>query len=274
MNQPSTDQNSTVVTSAVRKILKPLVSFLLDNGMTYQWLVKELKSIYVEVADEEFSLDSKEQTDSRVSFITGVHRKDVKRLRHETGPEEIQKNVLLGAKLVAKWLSDANYCDSEGNALPLPRLAKSSDETSFEELVSSTSKDIRPRAILDEWLRLEVVTINEDDIIHLKESAFIPSKSREEKIFFLGRNIHDHFSAARTNINSENPPFLERCVYYDKLSETSIQTLSELAKQEAVNSLLKLNKAANELQKQDTNKKNYKTHRMSFGFYFFNKDHK
>jgi len=37
----------------------------------------------VDVAVKEFPVDGKPQTDSRVTLLTGVHRKDVKRLRNE-----------------------------------------------------------------------------------------------------------------------------------------------------------------------------------------------
>ena len=71
---------STVVIQAIRGILKPLVRFMLAQGLTYTILIDLLKSIYVEVALSEFKLEKKRQTDSRVSLLTGVHRKDVKRL--------------------------------------------------------------------------------------------------------------------------------------------------------------------------------------------------
>jgi len=92
----------------------------------------------------------------------------------------------------------------------------------------------------------------------------------EEKIFFLGRNVHDHISAARKNINSETPPFLERAVYYDNLSEESIDSLTKLAREESIRSLLTLNKEAYRLQELDNEKMLKNKHRMSFGLYFFN----
>jgi hypothetical protein len=36
-----------------------------------------LKSLYVEVAARELTLEERPQTDSRVSLLTGVHRKEV-----------------------------------------------------------------------------------------------------------------------------------------------------------------------------------------------------
>ena len=73
---------ATLVT-ALRKLLRPLVRLLLSFQVSYPFLSTLLKSIYVDVADQEFSVDGKRQSDSRITLLTGVHRKDVKRLRDE-----------------------------------------------------------------------------------------------------------------------------------------------------------------------------------------------
>ena len=134
--------------------------------------------------------------------------------------------------------------------------------------MSQVTKNIRPRAVLDEWLRLGSVTINERDEVCLELDTFFPSKSTDEKVFFLGKNIHDHLSAARQNVQSDNPPFVERSVYYDDLSEESVATLSRYAEKKAMESLTAVNRKARELQTQDQ-ADNRTGHKMSFGAYFY-----
>ena len=68
---------------ALQKLLRPLIRLLLAQGVTFPMLASQLKAVYVQVAKEEFKLTDKRQTDSRISLLTGVHRKDVKRLVHE-----------------------------------------------------------------------------------------------------------------------------------------------------------------------------------------------
>lgn len=270
---------SSALTSAVKKVLHPLVGFLMDNGLTYPWLIKILKSTYIDVANKEFKLPEKQQTDSRISLITGIHRKDIKRFREEQNQShDTPENVLLGARLIAKWNSDENFCNENGETKALTRLASNTNKgDSFEELVSTVNKDIRPRAILDEWLRLGIIDIDENDYVHLKEDAFIPSHGYEEKIYYLGKNVHDHLAAARINTQSNKPPFLERSVYYDELTEESIEQLSKIAKEEAIRTLKILNKEASKLQLKDKavncnlDAKLKLNHcRMNFGFYFYN----
>ena len=75
------------VVSALRRLLRPIVRLLLNNGITFPYLSDLLKLIYVETAEKEFGLDVRPLTDSRVTLLTGVHRKDVRRLRHEVVSE-------------------------------------------------------------------------------------------------------------------------------------------------------------------------------------------
>ncbi len=260
------------LTRAVKQLLRPLVGLLLDNGLTYGWLTKVLKVIYVDVAESEFGLEQKRQTDSRISLLTGVHRKDVRRLRSEDKENfEPPPSIFIGAQLVALWTTQNQFLDSSGKPASLPRLSSNVEEgdtPSFESLVTLVSKDIRPRAILDEWLRLGAVSLGDDDRVRLEVDAFIPAKGFEEKAFYLGKNVHDHMAAARSNVQSTEPPFLERSVYYDQLSEASIEELSTLSEQEGMALLKKLNTRALQLQKQDIKSKTT-GNRMNFGLYFF-----
>lgn len=256
--------------TAVVTVFRPLVGLLMEHGLTYPWLSAVLKSVFVEVADREFRLPDKRQTDSRVTLLTGVHRKDVRRLRQRDGdPEELSppESIYLGAHLVAVWTSDEHYLDLQGNPKPLARQPRA-NTPSFEKLVSSISKDIRPRAVLDELLRVGAVEIDGDDCVRLRTEAFIPSKGFDEKAYYLGRNVHDHIAAARHNVQGGEPPLLERSVYYDDLSPESVRELDELARREGMKLLQLVNKRARELQAAD-NDAAERNHRVNFGMYFF-----
>lgn len=262
---------SEPLVNAVKMILRPLVGLLIEHGLTFPWLSNLLKSVYVDVARREFGIEGKVQTDSRINLLTGVHRKDVRRFRSEPEADgAAPENVYLGAQLVALWTGDNRFVDKNGQPIALPRL--SSDEgVSFETLVTSLSKDIRPRAVLDEWLRLGVVQVDEQDLVRLKDEAFIPAKGFDEKAYYLGRNVHDHLAAARANVQSEKARFLERSVYYDNLSDNSVEILEKYSKEEAVELLKRLNKKARELQTKDRRVKSA-NRRMNFGIYYYSED--
>ncbi len=256
--------------TAIYTVLRPLVGLLMEHGLTFPWLSGVLKSVFVDVAEKEFRLPDKRQTDSRITLLTGVHRKDVRRLRREEGAAVEPKppeSVYLGAHLVAVWTSDERFLDLQGRPKPLMRLPRN-NAPSFEKLVTSVSTDIRPRAVLDEWLRLGAVELDDDDCVRLKTDAFIPSKGFDEKAYYLGRNVHDHIAAARHNVQGGEPPLLERSVYYDDLSAESVRELDELAHRGGMKLLQLINRRARELQAADRAAPEA-DHRINFGLYFY-----
>jgi hypothetical protein len=249
-------------------MLVPLVRLLLSNGVSHPFLVELLKRVYVDVAEQEFAIEGRPQTISRLSLLTGIHRKDVKRLRDEPAEAAaVPRTVSLGAQLVARWVGLDEFRDDGGPA-PLPRLAAADGGPSFESLVESVSKDIRPRAILDEWVRLGVAHVDERDRVCLNTGAFVPEKGFDEKAHYLGRSLRDHVAAAGRNLTGGAPPLLERAVYYDELSTASVEELAGLSRRLGNHALEAVNRRALELQKSDGGGE-AAGRRMSFGVYFY-----
>lgn len=254
--------------TALHRVLRPLVRLLLAQHVTYPYLANLLKSVFVDVAERDFPVEGKRQTDSRISLLTGVHRKDVKRLREEgSSNEAAPATVSLGAQLVARWLGLPEYLDKDGRPRPLPRLRGDGPDASFESLVSSVSKDIRARAVLDEWLRLGVAHTDQDDRVWLNVDAFVPEKGFDEKCYYFGRNIGDHVAAGAHNVLGGTPPFLERSVYYDNLRPESVEELEQMARDLGMQVLHTVNRQALVLQKRDSGRPAAQQ-RMNFGLYF------
>lgn len=267
----STNSNlSPALITAVRRVLRPFIKLMLAKGITYPFLTEMLKDLYVEVAANDFKIGDKPSTDSHLSLLTGIHRKDIKRLRHGSyaGTETTPQAVSLGARLVSLWSSDPRYLDENNQPKRLPRFAREGGDISFEGLVASVSCDIRSRVVLDEWLRLGVAHFDEENRVCLNTAAFIPAHGFDEKVFYFGHNLHDHAAAATSNLLGHNQPFLERSVYYDGLSADSVKLLAEKSAQLGMESLLAINKTALELEKTDAQKCE-PDYRMTFGIYYY-----
>jgi len=266
---PSTTPSPALV-QALRRVLRPMVKLMLARGITYPYLADLLKALFVDIADKDFRLDPKPPTDSRVSLISGVHRKEVNRLRQEMASDaEIAPSVVsLGAQLVAVWLGSAQYLDENNRPKPLARFVSEGGAMSFEALVAGVNSDIRPRVVLDEWLRLGVVRFDEEHRVCLNEAAFIPAEGFDEKAFYFGHNLHDHMAAAAHNLMGAGKPFLERTVHYDELSVNSIATLAAQSGQVGMEALLAINKSAMALEAVDASD-TAPRQRMTFGIYFY-----
>jgi len=137
----------------------------------------------------------------------------------------------------------------------------------FDQLVSSVSKDIRPKVVLDEWLRLNMVSMK-GDCVALSRSAFVSNKEFNDMAYYLGHNVHDHLASCVNNILVNDDPMIERSVYYASLTEKSVNKLRSIANKKGNELLQHLNKQAIKLY--DTDKlKEDANYRMRLGVYWF-----
>jgi hypothetical protein len=250
------------------RLLRPLVRLCIRSGMTFPALVQLLRELFINVAEYDFALEGKEQTDSRVSLLTGINRKEVARLRGAGAPvNETPATLSRTSAIIARWLAAPEFTNAKGDPLPLPRTA-SGDAPSFELLVASITKDVRSRAVLDEWLDRKLVTINDDDKIVLVETAFVPRGDDDRKWHYLGRNLHDHIAAAAANVSSEAPPFMERAVHYDGLSSELARRLEAHSRELALEALKIANHEANRALARDKGGNS----RWNFGVYIYRED--
>jgi hypothetical protein len=256
--------------SALRRVMRPLVRLMLRKGVTYTMFTDLLKEVFVDVAHREFRLNDTAPTDSRISLLTGVHRKDVRRLRNEgdTARATLPDNITLGAQLVNVWTNTPPFCSAPGQARALARLASVGGDCSFDALVARVSTDIRGRVVLDEWLRLGVVRLDEQDCVHLEAHAFVPQKGFDEKAAYFGHNLHDHACAAVHNLSGEGQPFFERSVHYDALSPASVEHLRDVVAKDGMQTLLAFSRLAAELESVDEPGIEQRQ-RITVGLYFY-----
>jgi hypothetical protein len=248
------------------RLLRPLVRLLIHAGITYPALCDLLRTLYVAVAERDFRLAGKSQTDSRISLITGIHRKEVRRLRGtRLEPLASPDSLSLGARIIALWVGAPRFLDETGRPRKLPRTASDPAVPSFDSLVEAITTDMRPRAFLDEWLRQGLVRVADDGHLVLDEAAYLPS-APVERLFYFGRNLHDHVAAATSNVMG-GAPLLDRSVHYDGLSEAAARRFEAVAKDAAMQALLQTNAEALKLVESDT--PFGITWRANLGVYFY-----
>lgn len=249
------------------RLLRPLVRLCIRSGTTFPALCQLLRELYVNVAEHDFALSGKEQTDSRVSLLTGIHRKEVARLRGAGAPvNTVPASLSRTSAIIARWLASPLFNDAQGRPLALPRTAAGA-EVSFESLVASVTRDLRPRAVLDEWIDSGLVSIDAEDRVVLAEAAFVP-QGDDGKLYYFGRNLHDHVAAAVSNVLAASPPFIERAVHYDGLSAELAQRLEARARELALEALQQANREAHAACETDPGG----NHRWNFGVYIYREE--
>ena len=245
MTESASPPDAARLQTPIARVLRPLVRLFIRCGLTFPALSDLLRELYVNVAEYDFALSGKEQTDSRVSLLTGIHRKEVRRLRGAGAPVRlVPASVSRSSLILARWIAAPEFTDAKGAPLPLRRTGDAGDGATYEDLVESVTRDVRPRAVLDEWLHRGVVAIDADGRVRLEEAAFAPRPGDERQLYYFGRNLHDHVAAAVANVLSSEPPFFERAVHYEGVSRETAEAMLALSRRIAFEALQTVNREA------------------------------
>ena len=245
MTAPPSKPATEAVLEAAARSLRPLVRLLLRHGITHPALSDMLRRLYVQVATEDVLTEPTARTDSRVSLLTGIHRKEVRRLRALSPDAAAPPPALsVSSQVVARWLGSAATTDAEGAPLTLPRSAPDG-AASFDALVASVTTDVRPRAVLDDLIGHGIVSVEPGERVRLDAGAYLPRPQQAAQLFYFARNLHDHLAAAAANLGSADAaPYLDRSVHYDGLSQAATARLEQAGRRAAERLLLAFNRTA------------------------------
>lgn len=273
---------SALVLQACLVLLKPLVALLLRHGVAYPAFAVALKKVFLEAAQDELRAQGAALTDSAISLRSGIHRRDVREIsRPAEEPADapaaaltLDRPMNMATQVVARWLSEPAFLDANGNPRNLPR-AQAID--GFDALVARVSSDIRPRAVLDELVRLGLAQELADGV-QLLQMGFAPRQGLAEMTQLFQANLHDHLAAASQNLSaaaSQNQDgsanFLEQSVFVDQITAQSAQHLhavSAKAWRQALKTVMQEAAARFEADARDATPL-ARSHRARFGAYFY-----
>lgn len=223
MNPPASTDPQSPVLGAVLRAVAPLVCWLVRSGVGYAEFSTALKPVFLAEAHREAFRTGGKTTDSAISLLSGLHRKDVRQAATQAAdcaPAHWVPRASLPSQVVARWVA-SGWPD----ALCLV------GEQSFEILVKSVSTDLHPRTVQHELVRLGVVRVA-DGMVELVRRAFTPDASKNESQLFLADSVADHLAAGVHNLTDTGPrKYLEQSVFADGLHASSVKALEQLANQ-------------------------------------------
>lgn len=227
---PSSSQSTLqaqrqAVMAVVAGLLTPLARLCVAKGVSIQGVEELVRQAFVRAARQACGTANGGRLTSRISTMTGLTRREVARL--QTVPNlELPASRSPATDLVTYWLSSPGYTDDRGAPRPIPRVGPA---PSFESLAASVTRDVHPRSILAELIRLQMVQHNaQSDSLSLVEQAFVPREDWRQMLGFLGVNVSDHLNAAVANVLGTGSEHFEQALLADELSSESAQRARQL----------------------------------------------
>ncbi|MDE2606647.1 MAG: hypothetical protein KGL68_12080 [Burkholderiales bacterium] len=207
---------------AAAQVLEPLARLCVVRGVPIQAVEELLRRAYVQSAREACAGSAASQPDrltSRVSTMTGLTRREVRRIDALAGPD-LPAARSLASDVLTRWIVDPEFRDETG---PLTSLRRQGLAPSFQALAERVTRDVHPRSLLAEMERLQMVSVDaEADTVTLMRDAFVPRNDWAQMMGFLGANVGDHLRAATANVLGSGNEHFEQSLLADELSAESV----------------------------------------------------
>lgn len=192
---------------AFRVLMNPLVRILLRQGISFAEFSEVTKAVYVEVALKDFKVPGRRTTRTRIAVITGLTRKEVKRIIDEATREEIEPKTRYSriGRVLVGWHTDTDFTGPYGMPLELQYETGNPGEPTFSELVKRHSGDMSPRSILDELIRVGAVRETDAGWFRVLRREYIPEALGKQNFERIGVVIRNFVNTVDFNMTKSAP---------------------------------------------------------------------
>jgi hypothetical protein len=269
------DPTNAALQAALARLLAPLAQLAVARGVPFAVVDELLRAAFVSTAHAAHPGLPEHRRASRVSAATGLNRREVNRLLEQQQavarqgkPAETPRSP--AAMVFAHWRATSTYRTRAGAPRVLPRTGAS---PSFESLAHEVTRDVHPRALLEELLRLNLATHDvARDTVALAKDNFVPRGDAERMLQWMGANVGDHLAGAVANLMGREPAHPEQAIAAEGLSAASVAQVRPLLHahwQQLTEEMVPLLERLIEQDAARTDPDNPNTHRVRFGLYGF-----
>ncbi|MBT8078646.1 MAG: hypothetical protein KJO31_08700 [Gammaproteobacteria bacterium] len=175
------------------RLLRPVARVMLRQGVSYRELAELCKQVYVAAATDAYGVDGRPANVSRVAMLTGMTRRDVRRVRvgRDRDEQRILASMNSASRILSGWHQDADFMRKNGEPLPLPEAGPA---PSFEALSKRYAGDIPVSTTLKELLNVGAVVVNHDGKLRAETRYYMPggdTPASAESILRSGSVLED-----------------------------------------------------------------------------------
>jgi hypothetical protein len=191
---------TSVVQNACRMLLRPIASVVMKCGMTWKEFSNLSKSVFVEIATAEYGIRGRPTNISRVSVLTGISRKEIKRQRDLllTSEPILSSKTTDATRILSGWHQDPDFLDDSGRPIALN---EQGPIPSFATLFAKYGGDAPQQSLFKELRNAKSIEVNADGKLVAKSRYHMPVAMAEGNIRFFGTNLYDHAQTLNNNVS-------------------------------------------------------------------------
>jgi hypothetical protein len=263
-----------VLFEACRHFLRPIVRFLLRNGVTWNEFKELSKEMYVGVAREEYGIQGRPTNNVRVAVITGLSRREVSRIRNKLlegaeSPDLRQGNRI--SRILTGWHVDPEFQNEDGQPKDLPSTGPTG---SLFSLLKRYAGDLPHGALKKEMLQLGLIKENPDGSLKVLQRDYVYTTLDPEMVRQMSVALHDHATTLEHNINPDRkkPARFERMADNARISARSAKTFMRLVENRGMEFLQEIDAWLSTHEIDESNDDTDRQVRLGVGVYLIHDD--
>jgi len=183
-------------------VLRPIARILLRFGIGFREFSEISKTAFVDVASSDYGLRGRPTNISRIAVMTGLTRKEVRRLRDKIDIGEPTVNVKSTplSEVLHRWYSESEFLDASGRPAILPF---NGERASFANLVKRFGGDIPPGAMRTELKRVGAIEVSKSGKLKVVKRSIRPEGIHDRLIVALVHGVYPLVSSVAHNSNPD-----------------------------------------------------------------------
>lgn len=227
------NNSNTIVLSALLSALRPIARLLMKAGIGYREFAEISKCAFVDVSTSDYGLRGRPTNISRVAVMTGLTRKEVKRLREKiaAGTELNTSKVVPLTEIIHQWHTDPIYLDKIGKPSALPF---DGQEVSFAALVKKYGGDIPPGAMRTELKRVHAIEENSDGSLLAIRRHIRPEEKEQFIQFSVGLALYGLAAAINHNLDHDvGDRWIQRVAWTSRIRNSDLARFKRISRDRA-----------------------------------------
>lgn len=192
------DKSKQRVLDAFLLVMRPIAKILLRYGISFSEFAETSKTAFVDVATSDYGIRGRPTNISRVAVMTGLTRKEVRRLRDKVknGHEPVWVKSTPITEILSRWHNETDFLDEKGRPAALQF---SGSENSFSELVKRFGGDVPPGAMRTELKRVGSIAEDENGKLKVVRRSVIPADYTDNLITSMVHGVYPLLSTVVLN---------------------------------------------------------------------------
>ena len=219
--------------TACGRLLEPIIRLLIRNRMSWKEFSELARVVFVQVATADFGISGRPTNASRVAILTGLDRRDVRKLRTAIAENQSPARGYMTkpSQVLDAWHHDLEFIDANKKPRALPLQG---DGPSITTLVRRFAPGLPPVAMVKELKAAGSIAELSDGTWHPLLRQYIPRHTPVEQILLWSSTVRDLATTIGYNLAraSDEPSLFERRAVNLRIDTSAVPAFKAFLEQE------------------------------------------